>query len=514
MTRPKTGEHFDDLVVGAGIGGLAIAALLAGAGRQVLVLERHYLPGGYGQTFHSGRFAFCAELHYVWDCGPGQRVSRFLDKLGLQDEVRFKRLNPDGFDRIIAPGIDYTIGSGFDREHRRLSEMYPEHSDGLRRYFNIITSIHDALYKLPIGFSWRTITAHPLRYYPIIRYLGWTLQDFFDWFDFPLPLQLILAGQSAIFVMPPKQLSLLAHAGGVVSYNSGAYIPEISFGHVIDSLVAFIRRQPGCHVRLSTEVTRIDVEHGKVQQVQTNRGETFSANTVLFDGDPQLSLNLIGPEQFPASFRNKLTYEYGASALSIYLGLEGIDLRAVGFGEENIHWHPSVDLNAIYEQQLQDAIPEEPFFFCDAPTVRMTDPKLAPPGGQQLVMVAPCSYTFFRKLRDRDEEAYQQAKETYATRMIGLVERHFVPGLRNHIVEKVIGSPLTNEHYVHAPKGNCYGVPLDTSHVNLGHLNYRSPFKNFHYVGTGSAMPGFAPLCHFACLLYEKLTGDYFYSSR
>ena len=513
MTRPKSGEHFDYVVVGSGIGGLAIGALLAHAGKRVLILERHYHAGGYGQTFQAGRFAFCAELHYVWDCGEGQRVHRMLKKLGLEQQIRFRTLNPDGFDRVLAPGIDYTIGNDFDREHQRLAKLFPEHGDNLRRYFRTVSHIHEEMYKLPIGFSWWTMAAHPIRYRHILRYIGWSLQDFFDSLAFPRPLQLILAGQSAIFFTPPRTLSLLAHAAGVGSYNTGAYVPEQSFAHVIESLVAFIRNQPGSNVKLSTEVTHIDIVDGQARAVQTNRGEHFAADCVLFDGDPQLSLALIGPERFPADFRKKLTYEYGPSALSVYLGLEGIDLRAAGLGDENIHWHPSDDLNAIYDRHMEPSIPEEPYFFCDAPTLRMSDARMAPPGGHQLVMVSPCSYSYFRGLRDRDEAEYQRAKATYAARLINLVEKHIVPGISRHVVTQVVGSPLTNERYVHAPRGNCYGVPLDTSHINFGHLNYRSPFPNLYYVGTGSAMPGFASLCHFACLLYEELTGDRFYSN-
>jgi hypothetical protein len=42
-------------------------------------------------------------------------------------------------------------------------------------------------------------------------------------------------------------------------------------------------------------------------------------------------------------------------------------------------------------------------------------------------------------------------------------------------------------------------------------LNYRSPFPNFYYLGASSCLPGFATTIHFACMLYEKLTGDQVY---
>ncbi|MCO6457692.1 MAG: NAD(P)/FAD-dependent oxidoreductase [Pirellulaceae bacterium] len=508
---PTVREHYDFAIIGMGIGGLTLGALLARHGKKVVILEQHEVPGGYGHSFHQGGFSFCAELHYVWDCGPGERVYQMLRKLDLEDQVTFTRLNPDGFDRIVGPGVDYTIGSGFDREQRRLAERFPEHAGGLARYFSIVSTIHRQLYDLPIGFDWRTVFGHPRRYSHIIKYIRWTLQDLFDQLDFPLALRLILAGQSAIFWMPPRDLSLLVQAGGVGSYDQGAYYPAQSFLHVMKSLLRRVREQPGCLAKLKTEVTGIEVAGKHCRAVMTAAGERFTADQFLFDADAQLSLDLIGREHFPAHFLRKLQYEYGPSVVSVYLGLQDLDLRQYGFGDHNIFWHPDVDLNRVYDEQLADRIPERPYFFCNSPTLRPHDASLAPPGGSQLVLVAPCRYEFFKQLRQRGEDLYQQAKQQYADAILGVVESEFVPGLSRHIVQRVVGSPLTNEHFVRAPHGNCYSTPLDPRHVNLNRLNYKSPFPNLYYVGASSCLPGFATIIHFACMLYERLTGDRVY---
>lgn len=511
MPTSSTSHRYDYAIIGMGIGGLTLGALLARAGKKVIIFEQHEVPGGYGHTFREGRFSFCAELHYVWDCGPGERVYQMLEKLGLERQVTFHRLDPDGFDRIVAPGIDYTIGSGFGRECRRLAAMFPGHAGQLKQYYEIIAAIHQQMYSLPIGFTWRTVLAHPRRNSHIIHYLKWTLEDLFNQFGFPPELRMILAGQSAIFWAPPRDLSLVVHAGGVGSYDQGAYYPAQSFMHVMKALLRKIKEQPGCRSMLSTEITGIQVAGGKVCSVTTARGEQFTADQFLFNGDAQLSLDLIGPEHFPKAFRKKLQYEYGTSVLSVYLGLQDLDLRRYGFGEQNLFWHPKVDLNEVYDDQLTDSIPDRPYFFCNAPTLRSHDAVLAPQGCDQLVMVAPCSYDFFRNLRNRSEDDYQAAKQRYANNIIGVLEAEFIPGLSGHIVEKVVGSPLTNEFYVRAPKGNCYSTPLDPKHVNLRRLNYRSPFPNFYYVGASSCLPGFATIIHFACMLYEKLTADRVY---
>ena len=224
------------------------------------------------------RFSFCAELHYVWDCGRGERVYQMLEKLGLERQVTFHRLDPRGFDRIV--------GTGYRLHHRQRIRAgmataigaVPRHASQLKHYFEIIASIHKELYDLPIGFSWRTVLAHPRRYAHIARYLNWTLEDLFDQLEFPVELRLILAGQSAIFWAPPRDLSLVVQAGGVGSYDQGAYYPAQSFMHVMKSLLRKIKEQPGCRSMLSTEITRIEVAHGKVRSVTTAQGQQFTAD--------------------------------------------------------------------------------------------------------------------------------------------------------------------------------------------------------------------------------------------
>ena len=52
--EPKQ-ETYDVVVVGAGLGGLSVAAALAKLGKSVLVVEQHDKPGGYAHVFERGR---------------------------------------------------------------------------------------------------------------------------------------------------------------------------------------------------------------------------------------------------------------------------------------------------------------------------------------------------------------------------------------------------------------------------------------------------------------------------
>lgn len=54
----KVPEHLDTIIIGSGIGGLSVGALLARAGKKVLVLEQHDQAGGCCHTFHDKGFEF------------------------------------------------------------------------------------------------------------------------------------------------------------------------------------------------------------------------------------------------------------------------------------------------------------------------------------------------------------------------------------------------------------------------------------------------------------------------
>lgn len=71
-------ESFDYVILGAGLGGLSAAACLTWQGYRVAVLEKHYLPGGCCHTFDDGDYRFCADVHYISQCGAGQTIERFL----------------------------------------------------------------------------------------------------------------------------------------------------------------------------------------------------------------------------------------------------------------------------------------------------------------------------------------------------------------------------------------------------------------------------------------------------
>ncbi len=57
-------RSYDAIVIGAGIGGLICANLLARGGLEVLLIEQHYMVGGYCSMFRRKGYTFDAATHF------------------------------------------------------------------------------------------------------------------------------------------------------------------------------------------------------------------------------------------------------------------------------------------------------------------------------------------------------------------------------------------------------------------------------------------------------------------
>ena len=72
-------QEFDTIIIGSGISGLALAAILSKDGQKVLVLERHYVAGGCTHTFKCGNYEWDVGLHYVGEVGTDTELKMMYD---------------------------------------------------------------------------------------------------------------------------------------------------------------------------------------------------------------------------------------------------------------------------------------------------------------------------------------------------------------------------------------------------------------------------------------------------
>lgn len=467
-------SDYDAIVIGSGEGGLTAALALARAGKRVALFEQHYLPGGYSQSFEIEGFRFSPGVHYVGALGPGASLRRIYEGLGVANDLVFLELDPTGYDRVFAGDERFDIPKGREAFTARLEERFPTEVDGIRRYFDIVCRMIDELgHATPLHGLADAVTR--LVHMPtVLRHGLQPLGRFLDGITHDPALRAILSIQSGDHGMAPSRAPAALHAGLQGYYLDGGCYPRGGAHAIPETMVRHIRAHGG-DVVLRTEVARILVTDGAVRGVRLDDGREVSAGIVVSNADPGVTWGrLVEPEHQGFLLRKRLEHlRWSVSTLSLFMAVE-MDLRAAGFDSGNVWFSRTTDIDEAYryaERATLDGTEPISGLFFNVTTLK--DPSLRRDGIHTVEAIALASPEAFAPWRDlprghRGPE-YARLKEALAQRILDAVET-FAPGLRERIVFRALGTPLTNMHFLRASDGGIYGTEKTIS--NLGPFGF------------------------------------------
>ena len=449
-------DAYDVVVIGSGIGGLSAGALLAHAGREVLVVEQGDAPGGYAHAFRRGPYTFDPAIS-VFPQGHDHALPvALLEHLGVRDRCRFIPLESNY--RAVFPDFEIVTPFGLDEFVELHCERFPKSADRIREFFGLCRTLHKEAHELPPQLGLAGLDEAARRFPILFRYIKAATQEGLDeYFDDPL-LKGVASVAWPYLGVPPSRLDFVTFSTVLSVYLEGCFYPEGGFQSLADALVEGMQRAGG-ELALGRRVVRILVEDGRAAGVELEDGRRIAAGQVVSNADAKATFEeMVGPDHLPASLLKRLARMTPSVSAVIVFIATSLDLRK--FGAVHEVFRPlHVDHDRTW-QDIQDGRPGG--MFGTVPT--LADPGLAPDGEHILVVHSLAPYDIGRP--------WEQEVDEYADRVVDAFEVVF-PGLRDSITFLEAATPEALERHSLNHRGAAYGwenIPTQTGGKRSPHV--------------------------------------------
>lgn len=486
------------VIIGAGIGGLGTANLLAKAGFEVHVYEKDAIAGG--------RAGKKVEKGFTFDTGPSWYLMPevFAHHYALLDEsvddwLQLRKLSPaykaffESGDPVVVTGNlkkDAATFESIEKGAGERLEKYVAQSKDIYRLsldhflYTNFESVNDFLRKavlkkvglLPMLLT-RSIDSYVSGYVKNLR-----LKQILEY-------PMVFLGTSPFTA--PAMYSLMS----ALDFDEGVYFPKGGMYSIIESMVS-IGKKLGVHYHFKSPVKRIIVTNGEASRVELGDGKSVTADVVVSNADlhfTETSLLEMRYQTYPKKYWQDK--EPGPGALLLYIGL---DKKQPQLEHHNLllvdAWKENFD--AIYNT-LQ--IPKKASIYVSVTS--RTDDSVAPKGHENIFVLVPLP----SDLRLSDKKL-----EKLSDHYIRQIEEMTGTDIRGHIVTQSMFKPSDFSDSLYSWRSSMLGQ----SHILKQSAFFRTPNKskkvsNLYYVGANTT-PGIGlPMCLIGAeLVYKRLIGD------
>ncbi len=502
--------HYDAIIIGGGHNGLVSAAVLAKAGRKVLVLERRHVLGGAAVTeeiYPGFKYSVCS---YVVSLLRPEIIRELqLPRFGLEIlplDCSFLPL-PDG--RSLARwGDAERTRAEVSKFSARDAERASQFGHAMVRMGQLVRPIlkmvppspgsmnpSQLLDLLQLGRRFQGLGPEGLAL--ATKMMTMSAADFLDeWFESEaLKAPMSVSGIIGTFQgvrSPGTAYVLLHHYMGEIdgAYRSWGFAKGGT--GAISNAIADSARHFGAEIRTEAPIGRVRIEGGKATGVILENGDEIAANVVVSGVDPHRTfLGLVGEEHLDPDLVKRIRrFKMRGSSGKVNLALDRAPSFTCRPGDGphirgDIAIAPSIDyLERAYDQAKYGEFSTRPYLNVVIPS--LTDPSVAPPGKH--VMSCFVQYAPYR-IKEGPEH-WPEKREAFGDTVVDTLEE-YIPDIRDIILHRQVLSPWDLEQEFGLTEGNIFHGELSLEQLfflrpTADWSRYRTPVRHLWMCGSGT----------------------------
>ncbi|MGJ8670747.1 MAG: phytoene desaturase family protein [Oceanococcus sp.] len=488
--RPgRPDDHYDVIVIGSGIGGLANAALLSKLGKKVCVLEQHYTAGGFTHSYEREGYEWDVGVHYVGDVHkPYSTLRRIFDVIS-DGQLKWAEMD-EVYDRIVIEDRVYDFKKGRDNFRAMLVENFPEEEAAIDDYMAVVlrcaksaqTFFKGKVLPIPLAKAYQKV--RPML---VPKENLMTVREVLESLTSNQELIALLCGQWGDYGMVPDKASFIMHANVVKHYWDGGSYPVGGSWKIADTIRPVIQAQGG-EVFTYARVKNVLIENGKACGVVMEDGEILRADAVVSNAGARNTFEKLLPEaeQIKYNYPKKMEKVRASYAhLCLYVGLKGT-AEELQIPKTNYWVYPGPHHEQNVAAYEQDANAEFPMVYISFPSAKDPEWEKNYPGKSTVEALTFGPYEWFEQWADKTwnkrGEDYEQLKQGFTDRLLEAMYRQ-MPQLRGKVDYCELSTPLSTEWFQLNDRGEIYGLDHAADRFKQDWLHSITPVKGLYMTG-------------------------------